>query len=424
MAQSPTVSRSTVAARVGPRRRKTEKEARYHEFRSFRSFREFSDWWAMDEGRNWKINSRQSHPRGSFQIDGCYVCPARLRIIIGFDDSVVLYRGGAFSHQHERKNIKIVDYINQAIPMDPFAEKIGRSFFVDAPRIEPENLQEFEMHIILMNIDELLVPVRELTGTEEGNSLNTPKMVVRTPQKNRSDDFDDADLEDVDEVDSDEFLPSNLVRVQARRLAPIPSIASSASSSSQSSVETTQVRPTQTQQVQQQPPKQTTEGVKEGAKEVQKPKEEQKSKEEVKEVIQKVKEVKKPATTSSSDVKTTKEDTSKTTKTKLTPPKFSGVTSGSAVARPQSTPSKKERPVNDDPGTQSDEDIPKKTARLVSPTLPKFVTEKGVTSGFATARPTTPPISEEERTNNEGSDNASSDNNSTNSSASGGSNNT
>uniref|UniRef100_A0A915M1H7 Uncharacterized protein n=1 Tax=Meloidogyne javanica TaxID=6303 RepID=A0A915M1H7_MELJA len=118
MSQSPAVTGSTVAARVGRRRRK-EKDAKYHEFRSFPTFREFSDWWAADEGRNWK-----------FQIDGCYVCPARLRIIIGFDDSVVLYRGGNFSHQHERKIIK--DIINKAIPMDPFAEKIGRSFFVDA----------------------------------------------------------------------------------------------------------------------------------------------------------------------------------------------------------------------------------------------------------------------------------------------------
>ena len=70
--------------------------------------------------------------------------------------------------------------------------------------------------------------------------------------------------------------------------------------------------------------------------EVQKPKEggeEQKPKEveeaiEVKEAA--VKEVKKSGATTSSEAKTTKEGV-KTAKTKLTPPKFSGATSGFAV---------------------------------------------------------------------------------------------
>nr|CAD2198344.1 unnamed protein product [Meloidogyne enterolobii] len=430
MSQSPAVSGSTVAARVGRRRRK-EKDAKYHEFRSFPTFREFSDWWAADEGRNWKVNSRQPHPRGSveywrckFQIDGCYVCPARLRIIIGFDDSVVLYRGGNFSHQHEKKIIKDVDIINKAIPMDPFAERIGRSFFVDAPQIAPENENDFQMQLIMMNVEEIIVPVREITGTDEGNILNTPQMVVRTPTQPVEEGEDD---EEIEFFGSDELLPRE-VRVTGFRVT-----------ASQSSVQTAQVQPTQTQQEvqQQQTPKQTTEVV---VQDVQKPKEggeEQKPKE-VKEAIEvkeaAVKEVKKSGATTSSEAKTTKEGV-KTAKTKLTPPKFSGATSGFAVARLRTAASQTEtrRTVNDDPRTQSDEDIPtpnvKKTANLVSSTLPP---KNGVTSGSATARPTTPPISEEERTNtnsnNEGNSgntrtgNASG-NNSTNSNVSVGSNN-
>ncbi|CAK5078391.1 unnamed protein product [Meloidogyne enterolobii] len=396
MSQSPAVSGSTIAARVGRRRRK-EKDAKYHEFRSFPTFRAFSDWWEKDEGRNWKVNSRQPHPRGSveywrckarlfFQIDGCYVCPARLRIIIGFDDSVVLYRGSNFSHQHERKIIKDVDIINQAIPMDPFAEKIGRSFFVDAPQIAPENENDFQMQLVLMNIEEIMVPVRELTGTDEGNVLNTPQMVVRTPTQPAEEEDDDDEIEF---FGSDELLPRE-VRATGFRVT-----------ASQSSVQTAQVQPTQTQQEvqQQQTPKQTTEVV---VKEVQKPKEgeEQKPKEvkeaiEVKEAVKE--EVKKSGTTTSTEVKTPKDV--KTAKTKLTPPKFSGATSGFAVARLHTaSQTETRRTVNDDPRTQSDEDIStpnvKKTANLVSST-----TKNGVTSGSANARPTTPPISEEERTN-------------------------
>uniref|UniRef100_A0A915NY12 Uncharacterized protein n=1 Tax=Meloidogyne floridensis TaxID=298350 RepID=A0A915NY12_9BILA len=416
MSQSPAVSGSTVAARVGRRRRK-EKDAKYHEFRSFPTFREFSDWWAADEGRNWK-----------FQIDGCYVCPARLRIIIGFDDSVVLYRGGNFSHQHEKKIIKDVDIINKAIPMDPFAEKIGRSFFVDAPQIAPENENDFQMQLIMMNVEEVIVPVREITGTDEGNILNTPQMVIRTPTQPVEEGEDD---EEIEFFGSDELLPRE-VRVTGFRVT-----------ASQSSVQTAQVQPTQTQQEvqQQQTPKQTTEVV---VQEVQKPKEggeEQKPKEvkeaiEVKEAAVKEEVKKSGATTSSAEAKTTKEGV-KTAKTKLTPPKFSGATSGFAVARLRTAASQTEtrRTVNDDPRTQSDEDIPtpnvKKTANLVSSTLPP---KNGVTSGSANTRPTTPPISEEERTNtnsnNEGNSrsntrtgNASRSNNSTNSNVSVGSNN-
>ena len=70
---SQVASPDAIIARVGPRRRKTDKEAKYHEFRSFRSFREYSDWWERDEGRIWKVNSRQSHPRGSVEYWRCKV---------------------------------------------------------------------------------------------------------------------------------------------------------------------------------------------------------------------------------------------------------------------------------------------------------------------------------------------------------------
>jgi len=79
--------------------------------------------------------------------------------------------------------------------MDPFAEKIGRSFFVDAPQIAPENENDFQMQLIMMNIEEIIVPVREITGTDEGNVLNTPQMVVRTPTQPVEEENDDEEIE-------------------------------------------------------------------------------------------------------------------------------------------------------------------------------------------------------------------------------------
>jgi len=79
--------------------------------------------------------------------------------------------------------------------MDPFAERIGRSFFVDAPQIAPENENDFQMQLIMMNVEEIIVPVREITGTDEGNILNTPQMVVRTPTQPVEEGEDDEEIE-------------------------------------------------------------------------------------------------------------------------------------------------------------------------------------------------------------------------------------
>ncbi|KAF7630854.1 hypothetical protein Mgra_00008869 [Meloidogyne graminicola] len=411
------VSTGFVAARIGPRRRKTDKEGKYNEFRSFRTVREYLSWWEQDEGKNWKVNSRQSHPRGSveywrckFQIDGCYVCPARLRILIGFDDSVVLYRASGFAHQHDKiiHKPKSED-IGHGIPLEPLKEHIGRSFYVNAPPIQPEDEQDHEVMILLLNAREVLIPIREITNTVDASLLNTPQMLGRQEREDRR------------RVDDDEENEEN--EGNEERNVP-PSDESVSTMANQTVVQNTsqqvqEARQSNTLETVQTPPKSTIEGVnkevKDEVKEVQKPMEIaiQKEKEiETKEAL--------PVTeVHSSNVQTTSKEIPVKTRTKLKPPKFAtegGVMGGFSVPRPSSSlpsPIKPNDIVDDTPRTQSDEkaDKPngkskvekpsdvKKVPRVVPPKPPKFATDGGVMGGSNIVRATTPPTTEDSNNN-------------------------
>lgn len=89
--------------------RRIKRRATYEEVRRFRNSREFRTWWEEEEGRNWKINSRHPHMRGTVEYWRCgflqgrrYTCLARLRITIAYDDRyVIVSRSRDHPHNHQ-----------------------------------------------------------------------------------------------------------------------------------------------------------------------------------------------------------------------------------------------------------------------------------------------------------------------------------
>lgn len=67
---------------------------------------------------------------------------------------------------------------------------------MNAPPIQPEDEQDHEVMILLLNAREVLIPIREITNTVDASLLNTPQMLGRQEREDRRRVDDDEENEE------------------------------------------------------------------------------------------------------------------------------------------------------------------------------------------------------------------------------------